>query len=73
MRGETVGYVDQFVSEHGNQCRRRGKVGMKMRHRFAQQFMGKGASLEKVPENNTSTKAQCLEKCSTVTAGLPAN
>src|SRR2546427_12799058 len=56
VRSETVGYVDQFVSEHGDQCRSRGKVSVEVCDGAASQEICQVAGLKEIG------RASCRER-----------
>src|SRR5213593_4521298 len=62
VRGETVGYVDQFVSEHGDQCRSRGKVSVEVCDRAATQEICQVAGLKETPQDAKPAVAQSKEE-----------
>src|SRR2546425_2940153 len=68
VRGETVGYVDQFVSEHGDQCRSRGKVGVEVCDGAATHEIGQVAGLKETPHDGYLPIAQGSDEGSEVAA-----
>ena len=72
MRREGIRNAGQSVGQHRRQRGGVGEMGVKMRHRVAQQVPRQVARLEEASEDRPPTKTQGVEKGLTVPAGVPA-